>query len=219
MGAEIGLPPMASIQAIAVIGNRASIWGDHMLAVCINSPAWEAKSFDEHWDESNPQNVTAHCTVRRQGGNPVKRTFSIADAEKAKLTSKETPWKGYPKRMLQMRARSWALRDAFPDVLKGLDCAEVVREYINIEADRSKKTRNRKGSYQSYTIFFQNFFEISNARPMVHPCCCVFGSFLLADKQTYKGHSTTSYCLIPECSRHSRGRPPLKRVFLTSKEC
>lgn len=134
MGAEIVLPPMASIQAIAVIGNRASIWGDHMLAVCINSPAWDAKAFDEHWDESNPQKVTAHCTVRRQGGNPVKRTFSTADAEKAGLTKKDTPWKGYPKRMLQMRARSWALRDAFPDVLKGLDCAEVVREYINIEA-------------------------------------------------------------------------------------
>lgn len=145
MGAPIGPPPMASIQAIAVIGNRASIWGDHMLAVCINSPAWDAKAFDEHWDESNPQKVTAHCTVRRQGGNPVKRTFSTADAEKAGLTKKDTPWKGYPKRMLQMRARSWALRDAFPDVLKGLDCAEVVREYIN-RSDRGQarcSTRRR----------------------------------------------------------------------------
>lgn len=139
MGATIAFPPMASIQAIAVIGNRASIWGDPYAGGLHQLAAWDPKAFDEPWDESNPRNVTAHCTGRRQGGNPVKRTFSTADAEKAGLTNKETPWKGYPTRMLQMRARSWALRDAFPHVLKGLGCAEVVREYINIEATEGKE--------------------------------------------------------------------------------
>ncbi len=35
----------------------------------------------------------------------------------------------YPKRMLQLRARGFALRDAFPDVLKGLVTAEEAQDY------------------------------------------------------------------------------------------
>jgi hypothetical protein len=31
--------------------------------------------------------------------------------------------------MLQMRARGWALRDAFPDALKGLGIREEVQDY------------------------------------------------------------------------------------------
>jgi hypothetical protein len=42
------------------------------------------------------------------------------DAKRAGLWTKAGPWQTYPRRMLQMRARSFALRDAFPDVLKGL---------------------------------------------------------------------------------------------------
>jgi hypothetical protein len=30
------------------------------------------------------------------------------------------PWTNYTKRMLQMRARSWCLRDVYPDVLRGV---------------------------------------------------------------------------------------------------
>ncbi|HUW30460.1 MAG TPA: hypothetical protein VM223_02490, partial [Planctomycetota bacterium] len=37
MGAELGMKPMASIQNIAVINGRPSIWGDAMLALCRRS--------------------------------------------------------------------------------------------------------------------------------------------------------------------------------------
>jgi hypothetical protein len=46
------------------------------------------------------------------------------DAKRAKLFDKDGPWKQYPDRMLQMRARGFALRDAFPDALKGFAIAE-----------------------------------------------------------------------------------------------
>ena len=46
------------------------------------------------------------------------------DAKRAGLWTKAGPWQTYPRRMLQMRARSFALRDAFPDVLKGLISVE-----------------------------------------------------------------------------------------------
>jgi hypothetical protein len=36
--------------------------------------------------------------------------------------------------MLQLRARGFALRDAFPDVLRGLVTAEEARDYVTVEA-------------------------------------------------------------------------------------
>jgi hypothetical protein len=48
----------------------------------------------------------------------------MEDAKRAGLAGKQGPWQQYPKRMLQMRARAFALRDVFPDVLRGVYVAE-----------------------------------------------------------------------------------------------
>jgi len=55
--------------------------------------------------------------------------FSVEDAKRAGLWGKQGPWQAYPKRMLQMRARGFALRDAYPDVLKGLITTEEAQDY------------------------------------------------------------------------------------------
>jgi hypothetical protein len=67
--------------------------------------------------------------IKRRDRSAVVRTFSEADAKKAGLWGKSGPWAQYPARMLQMRARGWALRDAFPDALKGLGIREEVQDY------------------------------------------------------------------------------------------
>ena len=72
--------------------------------------------------------LTAVCRVKRRGEPEVVSTFSMADARAAKLTGKG-PWMSYPKRMLQMRARGFALRDAYPDVLRGIAPAEEIADY------------------------------------------------------------------------------------------
>lgn len=129
MGAEVGLPPMASIQNIAVIGNRPSIWGDAMLAVCRNCGVFDDAAFSEEIYEDKTNGLTARCTCRRlPNGKPVTQTFSVADAKLAGLWGKAGPWVQYPKRMLQMRARSFALRDAFGDALRGLLTVEEIRD-------------------------------------------------------------------------------------------
>jgi hypothetical protein len=68
--------------------------------------------------------LTAVCIAKRHGSTPVTARFSVMDAKRAGLWTKAGPWQTYPRRMLQMRARSFALRDAFPDVLKGLISVE-----------------------------------------------------------------------------------------------
>lgn len=116
-GMEIGLQPMQAMQNIAVINGRPSIWGDAMIALVRACPAFEYISETQTDKE-------ATCVIKRKGEPEAVRTFSLEDAKRAGLTGKSGPWTQYPKRMMQMRARSWALRDVFPDVLKGMICAE-----------------------------------------------------------------------------------------------
>jgi len=134
MGAELGLTPMASLQNIAVINGRPSVWGDGMLAVCRSSGAFDESAFVETLTGAGDE-LTACCTVRRlPRGNAVTREFSVAKAKKAGLWGKSGPWTQYPERMLQMRARAFALRDTFTDVLRGFKCAEEMYETINVES-------------------------------------------------------------------------------------
>lgn len=128
-GVELGITsPMQAIQNIAVINGRPTLWGDMMLAICRAAPAWSEADFQE-WIEGEGMAMTAHCTVRRRpNGNVAHYTFSAQDAQDASLLSKQGPWQQYKKRMLQMRARSFALRDTFTPELKGIRMAEEERD-------------------------------------------------------------------------------------------
>ncbi len=145
-GAEVGLTPMQALQSVAVINGRPSIWGDAALALCQSSPVceWVRESIVGEGDD-----MQAVCECKRRGDpEPRVAYFSVADAKRAglwqtqavvKRKNRETgqhfeapndsPWYRYPTRMLQLRARGFALRDAFPDVLRGLICSEEARDY------------------------------------------------------------------------------------------
>ena len=126
-GSEIGLSPMQSLQNIACINGRPAIWGDAALAVVMASPVCE---YVRERIEGDGDAMTAYCEAKRRGyERPTLSTFSVADAKKAGLWGKSGPWTQYPRRMLQLRARGFALRDAFPDVLKGLVTAEEAQDY------------------------------------------------------------------------------------------
>ena len=120
-GVELGLQPMQAMQSIAVINGRPSLWGDAMLALVKAHPAFE-------WIKEDCDGNIATCTVKRRGEPEVTQSFSLEEAKKAGLTGKQGPWTQYPKRMLQMRARGFALRDAFPDALRGVISAEEARD-------------------------------------------------------------------------------------------
>jgi hypothetical protein len=124
-GLEIGLSPMQALDSICLINGRPCIYGDAPLAIAMGRP--DFADCEETLSGSGDA-MEAECTIKRKGRADLTRTFSVADAKKAGLWGKAGPWTQYPKRMLQMRARSWALRDAFPDALKGIGIAEEVRD-------------------------------------------------------------------------------------------
>lgn len=130
-GLEIGVGPTQALQGIAVINGRPCVWGDLALAIC--SAHKDFEDIEEHCDGEK-----ATCTVKRKGRSQVTREFSMVDAAKASLKGKAGPWTQYPKRMLQMRARAFALRDSFADALKGIQIREEVSDYKAAEAREIK---------------------------------------------------------------------------------
>jgi hypothetical protein len=138
LGSEVGLRPMQSLQNIAVINGHPAVWGDALPALCKASAVYE--DLIETWErEDDADFLTAVCVALRHGSTPVTARFSVQDAKRAGLWTKPGPWQTYPRRMLQLRARSFALRDAFPDVLKGLISVEEAMD-IPAPADRLATT-------------------------------------------------------------------------------
>jgi hypothetical protein len=131
-GLEVGLTPLSALQRIAVIGGRPTIWGDGAMALVRASGL--AVSIDERVEGTGFADWVAICTVRRKGeAQPVERRFSVEDARRARLWGRPGPWTDYPRRMLQMRARAFALRDVFADVLGGLYLREEVEGVEMVE--------------------------------------------------------------------------------------
>jgi hypothetical protein len=125
-GAELGLNPFQSISGIYIVKGKPSLATDLMLSVCKRHPDWldMIESHDMKTD-------TAVCKILRKGKEPLIQYFSYEDARKAKLLNggPDSAWLKYPRRMLQIRARSFALRDAFPDALSGLIDSEEAKDY------------------------------------------------------------------------------------------
>ena len=135
MGAELGLTPIAALQNIAVINGKPCLYGDGLLAVCRGSG--KVADFEETIKDG-----VATCKITRvDNATPIVRSFSVEDAKRANLWGKSGPWKLYPQRMLQMRARSWALRDGFADCLGGFSSAE---EAIDLQASSKRENLSLK---------------------------------------------------------------------------
>ena len=138
-GLEVGLSPLSALQRIAVINGRPTLWGDGALALVKASGLCEA--IDEWIEGDKPEDWVAVCNlIRKHDPVPIERRFSSQDAKRAKLWGKSGPWSDYPKRMLQMRARAFALRDAFPDVLGGLYLTE---EFVGSADERESEGQSQ----------------------------------------------------------------------------
>lgn len=120
-GLELGLQPLQAMQNIAVINGRPALWGDAVIALVRGSPLCEYV-----YEEDDGH--TATCRVKRRGENEQVRIYTMDDAKTAGLVGKAGPWTQHPKRMRQMRARAFALRDVFPDVLRGMPVAEELMD-------------------------------------------------------------------------------------------
>lgn len=154
-GMELNLKPIQALQAIAVINGMPSIYGDAALAVVRASGLLldfeEVPIMGDYTAAGEQRGETLtfkdvvigyECRAVRKGQEtPIVQRFTIVEARKAGLWGKEGPWTNYPQRMFQMRARSWCLRDAFPDVLKGLP---IFEEAIDVGTVQSQPVASNR---------------------------------------------------------------------------
>ncbi len=144
-GHEIGLKPSQSLNYITVINGRPCVWGDGLLGLIQAHPDFQ------DIEETVTENV-ATCKITRKGKTPCVRTFSLEEAKKAGLygDSRRRVWMSYTSRMLMMRARAFAIRDSFADVVAGVKIAEEVLDY------NEPKATNEEKEYKSRTDFIKD---------------------------------------------------------------
>lgn len=129
----LGLAPEISIRQTMVFNDTFHIWGD-LPKACVDRSGLLENFVEELFDKDqkvicfNNKNLGdkpwgAFCRVKRRGMDSVERYFTLEQATAAGLMSKDT-WKKYPFDMLRYRARSRALKDAFPDILQGVAITE-----------------------------------------------------------------------------------------------
>lgn len=145
MGSELGMTPMRALRSISVINGRASMWGDDMMAMVLASPVCE------YIDESESNDKEGVCKAKRKGSVEHVSRFTLEDAKRAGLLGKQGPWTSHTGRMLKLRARGFALRDKFADVLAGLVTSEEATDIpsgatmpeVSVDAPPSLKDRLR----------------------------------------------------------------------------
>lgn len=141
-GLELGMMPLRAVQSLYVVNGVPTIYGDAAVAMVRGTGFVEymTETMERGEDEEGNECLTAICTVKRRGEEREEvRKFSSLDAKRAGLWGKAGPWKSYPKRMLQMRARGFALRDVFPDCLHGLAITEEHADYPGVTASVDKQ--------------------------------------------------------------------------------
>lgn len=141
-GMEIGLLPFQALRWLADIYGNKALHTDGPLALCKRSPVFE--DIREVLPDMSEADPVAKCYVKRRNSDWVCRTFSKSDATRAGLWGKKGSWTQYPQRMLMFRARSWALRDTFPDVLSGIGIKEEMSEVWQSQAAAAKRPEVRK---------------------------------------------------------------------------
>ena len=155
-GMELGLAPLQAMQNIAVINGRPSLWGDAMIGLVRGSGVCE---YVTETVEGQGDAMVATCRAKRKNQAEEVRTFSVEDAKGAGLWGKQGPWKQYPKRMLQLRARGFAIRDTFADVLKGMECAEEQQDIVQHEKDITPSQQAKAEEPKGLPDYSQEAFE------------------------------------------------------------
>jgi len=125
-GLEIGLSPVAALRAVYVVKGRPGLYADAMVAVVMAS----RKAVYFRCIESTP--TRAVFETQRAGDQPVRKAFTIDDAERAGLTRQNTKYQTEPERMLEARAKSWLAKLVYPDVLHGIQSVEELADAVDL---------------------------------------------------------------------------------------
>jgi hypothetical protein len=121
-GRELGIPPVAALNTMAIVNGRLTMEAKALLAVAHDRAAvtWKVET------------LTAKGCIMvfsRPGFEPVKVSFDETDAKAAGLLGKDN-WKNYAKDMYFARTASRGVRQIAPDAVLGLYAIEEMQDII-----------------------------------------------------------------------------------------
>lgn len=142
-GMEIGVPPMQSIQLLAMINGRITAHSEAVPGILLSKgfklkESWSGTPMADDWT----------CTVEltRPDGEKFSASFSVKDAKQAglwdqsptkvsygKTKPNDSAWYRYPKRMLKARALGFVGKDGGSDALKGIMVHEEADDLARID--------------------------------------------------------------------------------------
>lgn len=144
-GMELGLPPMQSVQLIAMINGRMTVHSEGVPGLLLSKGFKIRQQFVG--TEYEPD-YAAVCTLTRPDGEVNETRFTVKDAIEAGLwqtsatikkkrkndttyeVPNDSPWWKYKKRMLWARALGFNSKDFASDAMKGLMVREEVEDMI-----------------------------------------------------------------------------------------
>lgn len=139
-GMELGLPPMAAVQLIAMINGRMTVHSEGVPGILLSKGFKIEKQFvGKEYDDD----FKAVCKLTRPDGQVFTGEFSVKDAKEAglwddnatvtkfgKTKPNDSAWYRYKKRMLWARALGFAQKDGGSDATKGLMVREEVEDML-----------------------------------------------------------------------------------------
>lgn len=123
-GRELGIDPLQALNTINVIQGKPTVSPQLMLALIRRSGQLVNAEF-------KVDDKQAVVTLQRKGETPHTETFSMDDAKKLGLATKDN-WQKQPKTMLKWRAVAAAARVVFPDVILGLYTPEEMGANVTV---------------------------------------------------------------------------------------
>jgi len=114
---------LMSIHKISFIRDKPVIEA-HVLLAAVQASG-QIESIKEEYDSKK-----ATVTIKRKGGEEKTTTFTLDEAKTAQLLNNAN-YQKWPQRMLLARARSFALRDQFADLLQGVMPKEELQDEID----------------------------------------------------------------------------------------
>jgi hypothetical protein len=144
VGAELGIPATTALRGIYIVSGKPVLSSDLIVALCL-----KRKDLCEYFICTESTDRGATYETKRVGTSaPVRNTFGIDDAKRAKLglewdkagkvmvASDDSNWAKYPRVMLRHRAAAELARMVYPDIVLGLytesEADELRRESIDV---------------------------------------------------------------------------------------
>jgi len=123
-GDHLDVPLVVALQSIHIIKGKAVMSADLMVALCLRRPVCE------YFDLVETTDRVATYETKRRGRPAVRMSFTIEDAERAKLLNKgeDSNWRKYAPDMLRHRCSARLARAVFPDLMAGVYCEEEADE-------------------------------------------------------------------------------------------